>query len=93
MKTKRTYLKVPGQAVRITIEGPSGAVETEVADRLTNLFQGDGLFAEGAMVGLTCVVSVTCPTLAESRALYLLTLDQQQAETLRVHLGALGYEL
>lgn len=93
MKTKRTYLKVPGQTVRITIEGPSGAGKVEVADRLIKLFQGDGLFAEGVMVGMASVVSVTCPTASEAQSMYLDALDEHQRETLRAHLDALGYEL
>lgn len=93
MKQKRTYLKVPGQAVRITIEGPSGAGKTQVAQKLVELFQGDGLFVAASNVGMADVVTVTCPTTAEAQSLYLDTLDEHQRETLRGHLDALGYEL
>ena len=93
MKTKRKYLKVPGQAIRITIEGPSGAGKTQVAQKLIELFQGDGLFVAASNVGMSDVVTVTCPTAKESRDLYLETLGQHEIATLRGHLDALGYEL
>lgn len=93
MKQKRTYLKVPGQAVRITIEGPSGAGKTQVAQKLVELFQGDGLFVVASNAGMSEVVTVACPTAQESRDLYLETLGEHEIATLKGHLAALGFEL
>lgn len=93
MKTKRTYLTVPGQDVKITIEGASGVGKTQVALRLVEMFHADGLLATESRVGMADVVTATCPTPAEARDLYLETLGEHEIATLRGHLDALGYEL
>lgn len=91
---KRNYLVVPGQKLRISITGPSGSGKQLVASKLIKMFQADGLFASGFEHDQTTgIVEITCPTPAEAREVYLSTLDQQQAMTLRGHLDALGFEL
>lgn len=90
---KRTYLLVPGQRVDIRIEGDTAVGKSQLAQKIAKMVQVDGLMA-------TCVeglgwneVMVICPTSDEARDIYLETLDEQQRETLRGHLAALGYEL
>ena len=93
MKTKRTYLTVPGQRINIRIEGDDCVGKIRLAEKIKELVQTDGLLAscdEG--LGWNEVM-VTCPSLSEARDLYLETLGEHEIATLRAHLEALGYEL
>lgn len=91
---KRNYLTVPGQKLRISITGSSGSGKRVLAGKLVKLFQDEGLFAKDYEHDMTTeIVEVTCPTLQESRDLYLETLGEHEIATLKGHLDALGYEL
>lgn len=93
MKTKRTYLTVPGQRIEIRIEGDNGVGKTQLAEKIVAMAQADGLLAYGHDgLGFNDIV-ITCPTEREARDLYFETLGEHEIATLRGHLDALGYEL
>lgn len=90
---KRNYLLVPGQRIDIRIEGDVAVGKAELARKIVAMCHGEGLLAHhDDRLGYNEVM-ITCPTPAESRQIYLATLDSHQRETLRAHLDALGYEL
>lgn len=98
MKTKRTYLAVPGQSITLSLSGPSACGKTQIIEKLQGIFAAEGLQVSGSSGGFkggSYVESfkIECPTTTQAQAMYMQTLDEQQRETLRGHLAALGYEL
>lgn len=95
---KRTYLTVPGQSATIQVCGASSIGKTALIGELQGFMHERGLLVSGASGefkrGLYVEsFKIECPTPAQAQAKYLETLDEQQRETLRAHLDALGYEL
>lgn len=98
MKAKRTYLTVPGQYFRVTIDGPSSTGKTQVMQKFVAMLEADGLMFSGersehSSIGYAESVVVTCPNEKQARDLYLARLGEHEIATLRGHLDALGYEL
>lgn len=87
---KRNYLNVPGQQVTIEVRGPSGCGKVAVVDVIFAAFTG-----KGVIIGSKDrdSITLTCPTHAHRQEAYLESLDDQQRETLRGHLDALGFDL
>lgn len=98
MKAKRTYLTVQGQAITLSLSGPAGCGKTQIIEKLQGVFAAEGLrvsdassvFESGRYVDS---FKIECPTPVQAQYMYLETLDEQQRETLRGHLDALGYKL
>jgi molybdopterin-guanine dinucleotide biosynthesis protein len=98
MTMKRSYLKVPGQRIELSVKGPSGCGKTALIEHLQTVLGQDGVIVSGASVGFkggTYVESfyIECPTPAQAQARYFETLGEHEIATLKGHLAALGYEL
>lgn len=90
---KRNYLNVPGQSLTITVDSGPAACRDEVANTIIRYFSQTGVVVGSRQVGMTQEIVLTCPTQAQRQESYLESLDEQQRETLRGHLDALGFEL
>jgi GTPase SAR1 family protein len=94
----RNYLKVTGQRIELSVKGPSGCGKTALIERLKTVLEQDGVIVSHVSAGFNGGAYVEsfhieCPTPAQAQAQYMAGLDDQQRETLRAHLSALGYEL
>lgn len=89
---KRNYLKAAGQSLTVTINGESGTGKANLADKIYAMLKSDGLIID-TVAGVNFErLTVIAPTARQAQNMYLETLDDQQRETLRGHLAALGYE-
>lgn len=90
---KRNYLNVPGQSVTITVDRGAAACCDEISNVILRAFHRSGVVIGSRQVGMAQEIVLTCPTQAQRQEAYLESLDDQQRETLRGHLDALGFDL
>ena len=90
---KRNYLNVSGQSATITVDRGPAACCHEISNVILRAFNQSGVVIGSRQVGMAQEIVLTCPTQAQRQEAYLESLDDQQRETLRGRLDALGFDL